>query len=1322
MSQHDSPKVSIEKLDPTNYFTWSFKVLRYLEGKDLDSALTAVPPTPPGEDADEVELAAFDLKMNSYVKNNKKVRSILSTVISNEVLPMVMPLESCKDIWDVLKVRLCQSDFYNKYALRLKLYNEKMENESVHSYVSRIRALVLKLRFIGCTVDEQEESVCLLNGLPPEYGSLVQLICNGSENLTLDAIVGRILAHQSQSSVSSQHQAMRAEYRRPPRNATPYDRDRDFPPTSSDLFCNYCKKRGHTKDKCKRRKQRPKNTASLARVSMPRPGARSSLPSDETLFHVGTSQQLSGVGLTRWIADSGASKHMSSSFNELVDYAPFETPRNVFLADNSSLDILGSGTVHLVIGGVPLTLKNVLYVPSLSEKLISISQLTSSGVVCTFSDCKLMMTTPRGNICVSPSMGIFPIIPDRIGAMLSSEIQHRRMGHLGHTSLTRLFPGTSQIKDCRICAISNQKRRKFKHRSSVRASRAGQIIHSDVCGPIKPVSVGGARYIVSFIDDFTRYSECYPVRYKSQVLEKFKLFCATSVTQTGLPILTLVSDNGGEYSNRDFSEFCASKGVIQNFTVPHSPELNGVAERWNLTIWTKARSIMAEANAPGELWAEAVHYANLLRNASPTSITGEIPFEKWFNRPFKHEHLRVWGCDAFTKLEHRLDKHSPRAKLLTFIGCNREMTGYRLLDLETKQVLVRRNVEFHEESFSMIKSPFSKEVSLPMDFTADHIDSDPVTPIPLPIVQETPVPVTPPQVALAPIPTIAPFPVQEEILDDPGFITPLEEQPDESVTASPPLKRHRPEPGFYRRIQRGYSANDDFLDSDPITIDDVQMSPFKDDWVEAINSEIQSLVETKTFEICDLPEGRNAVGARWIFKSKIRSDGTIERRKARLVAQGFLQQEGIDFNETFAPVVRFDTVRTCLSVAAAKNLNVLQMDVVTAFLNGRLDEEIYLRVPSGVPSTYGKIWRLRRSLYGLKQSPRQWGIRLSEFLSSIGYRRSENDPCLWIDSDKETWILVYVDDLVLIGPHLPTLHVLQKKLTDSFKMKDLGVLNYFLGVSVTFSPAGIRLSQKRYAEEILTRFNMNSCRPVAMPMDPGLFSLMSSDATELISVRPYQQAIGALLYLVTMTRPDLAFAASALSRFLAKPRKVHQRALEHVFRYLKGTTDHSILFKSSLRSPALKAFSDADWAGCSTTRRSTSGYLLLFGNSPICWRSQRQPCVALSTMEAEYIAACSAAQEIVWMRRLLTELTVPPLGPTVLFADNQSCISFTHEPKFHRNTKHIQLRFHYLREQVESKEMVLVFVQSDKQLADPFTKPLPAQGHARAFRQLFQDC
>ena len=665
MSQHDSPKVSIQKLEPTNYFTWSFKVLRYLEGKELDSALTAEPPMPPDE-ADEVAVAAFNLKMDLYTRNNKRVRSILSTVISDEVLPMIMPLESCKEIWDVLKVRLCQSDFYNKYALRLKLYNEKMENEPVHSYVSRIRALVLKLKFIGCNVDEQEESVCLLNGLPPEYGSLVQLICNGTDTLSLDAIVGRILAYRSQNSASLQQLAMRADYRPPRQYPTPYERVK--PPNSKSVRCNFCKRLGHLKNDCKKRKQKAASSANLAREPEP-------YSSDESLFHVGTANRVSGS--TRWIADSGASKHMSPFIDEFVDYVPFESPRSVILADNSRLNILGSGSVHLLIAGVALSLKNVLHVPSLSEKLISISQLTSAGLVCTFSDGKLLITTPSGNICVTPSMGIFPIIPDRISAMLSSDILHRRMGHLGHKSLSFIFPGSSQVKNCRICAVSNQKSRKFLERSSVRATRAGQIIHSDLCGPIKPYSVGGARYIVSFIDDFTRYSECYLVRYKSQALDHFKIYSASVESHTGLPILTLVSDNGGEYSNKAFSEFCASKGITQNLTVPYSPELNGVAERWNLTIWTKARAMMSEANAPGDMWVEAINYANLLRNASPTSTTGEIPFEKWFNRSFKHKHLRVWGCDAFVKIEHRLDKHNPKAKLMSFIGCNREMTGYR---------------------------------------------------------------------------------------------------------------------------------------------------------------------------------------------------------------------------------------------------------------------------------------------------------------------------------------------------------------------------------------------------------------------------------------------------------------------------------------------------------------------------------------------------------------------------------------------------------------------------------------------------------------------
>ena len=410
-------------------------------------------------------------------------------------------------------------------------------------------------------------------------------------------------------------------------------------------------------------------------------------------------------------------------------------------------------------------------------------------------------------------------------------------------------------------------------------------------------------------------------------------------------------------------------------------------------------------------------------------------------------------------------------------------------------------------------------------------------------------------------------------------------------------------------------------------------------WEEACDSEINSLLKNKTWDLVQLPKGRKAIGCRWVFRVKENKDGEIERFKARLVAKGFSQKFGIDYEETFAPVAKFTSIRIVLSLAAKYDLIVHQMDVKTAFLNGELDEDIYMIQPEGYveDSNPNLVCKLNRSLYGLKQSPRMWNKTIDEFMLKLGLKKCESDHCIYTKRDGEAMIFValYVDDLVLASSSDKMLKTIKSALSDRFEMTDLGKLNFFLGMEIDQEPGKVSMRQTKFAKDVLTKFGMDNSNPVKTPQDPGLklTKSMCEDGcnhSDTMANVPYRSAVGCLMYLMVGTRPDLAAAVGVLSQFAADPCPTHWQALKRVFRYIQGTKTYGIEF--TVDGDALQGYSDADWAGDTESRRSTSGYAFMMNGGCISWRSKKQRTVALSSTEAEYMALSEATQEAVWLR------------------------------------------------------------------------------------------
>jgi hypothetical protein len=451
------------------------------------------------------------------------------------------------------------------------------------------------------------------------------------------------------------------------------------------------------------------------------------------------------------------------------------------------------------------------------------------------------------------------------------------------------------------------------------------------------------------------------------------------------------------------------------------------------------------------------------------------------------------------------------------------------------------------------------------------------------------------------------------------------------------------------------------------------------------------------------PKGRKIVGSRWVFDVKANELGELERYKARFVAQGFSQQPGIDFDEIFSPTVRFDSLRLLLAISACRGWKPRQLDIKTAFLYGVLKEEIYMQLPEGSKEE-GMVAKLKRCIYGLKQSSREWYFRLVNFLQPYGFSSTTFDPCVLVHNSGDLFIAIYVDDLSLFGQSGSLFDTTIQLLKTEFNVKDMGDLHWLLGIRIEYTDAGISLSQTAFIDKILNRFNMVKCNPSPTPIDHNQRFHKSTDGDKRANAKHYQQLIGSLMYLVTATRFDLAFTITFLSQYNSDPNILHQKAANRVLKYLQHSKDKHLLYTWN-KSIALQTFCDASHGNCHDTRRSFSGYLLKLGECPISWRSRKQKSVATSTCEAEYMALTMACKHHIWITRGLKELLGKDI-PSILLTDNNGAIDISKNSKINDSSKHIEIAYHFTREKVQEGTVKLLHCPGKDNLADICTKGL----------------
>ena len=1135
--------------------------------------------------------------------------------------------------------------------------------------------------------------------------------------------------------------------------------------------CSYCKEKGHWKSQCpklraqqqqsnsrppqqqfstwksnnqsQQRSYRPSqpNTAAVVPPSDSFASGSSSLtPSMSSLaeqfqkflatqphaMSISSPGKSSGI----WILDSGASNHMSPNLSSFGSFCPTSS-LPVMTADGTPMPSTGVGTID----SPNLSLSNVYHIPKLTMNLVSVGQLCDAGYSVSFSSTFCHVQDPQsqkvigtgrrqGGLYIMEKLNV-PMVAassvDLSSFRLSSDsssfyLWHSRLGHVSGSRLKYLASTGKlgnlhchDISDCSGCKLAKFSALPF-NRSISSTFAPFDLIHSDVWGPSPVITRGGSRYYVSFIDDYTRYCWVFLMKRRSDFFYIYNKFRAFVKTQHSTIIKCFRCDLGGEYTSQNFGELLDLDGTIHQSSCTDTPEQNGVAERKHRHIVETARSLLLSAYVPSEFWGEAVLTAVNLINKIPTShCSGLSPFEKLYGCAPDYSSLKVFGCTCFV-LRPRVErtKLSPKSAICVFLGYGEGQKGYRCYDPVTKKLYVSRHVVFleHIPFFSIPDSPH--ELTKSDLFNIDPFsDNDESVPSEAPCTTDS----VPPHVPPVPI-----------ISTDAGTLPfDVPDAPPSHVATQAPAETVEPPSRYPKRPRKStqspdfvYSCYSDsfasFLSSvhclsEPLSYKEAVLDPL---WQQAMVEELSALHQTDTWSLVPLPAGKRAIGSRWVYKIKTRSDGSIERYKARLVAQGFSQQYGMDYDETFAPVAKLTTIRTLIAVASVRQWHISQMDVKNAFLNGDLHEEVYMTPPPGVPHGPGEVCRLKKALYGLKQAPRAWFEKFTAVITSLGFIPSENDSALFIRCTSGGRILVslYVDDMIITGDDVGGITVLKSELSRCFEMKDLGPLRYFLGIEVAHSPKGYLLSQSKYTGDILERARLTDTKIVDTPLELNVH-LSPYDGVLLPDPTLYRTIVGSLVYL-TITRPDIAHAVHVVSQFVTAPTTVHWAAVHRILRYLRGTRFQSLLLPSS-SSLELRAYSDADWAGDPADRKSVTGFCVFLGDSLVSWKSKKQAVVSVSSTEAEYRAMASTTREVVWLRRLLADMGVSLSQPTPMYCDNKSAIQIAHNSVFHERTKHIEIDCHITRHHLTHGAITLPFVSSSAQIADLFTKSHPVQ-------------
>ena len=1356
-----SSLAQIEKLvGARNYNDWSQAVRSVLMMNDYGPIVSGKEPRP----------STAGVARDIWDRDDDRVVGFLRLVISPVIRHSVASLNTSQEIWDALNSAYGSAgDFDDFLAFKTLTRYDIPEGAEVRKAFDEMSTTRDKLSSQGFTFTEKQFAYLVLAALPPSFVTIISAIFAATDfddsGFSASDIVSSL---QNKQSLEANAKSNAAKFK-PKKSTSGGKKDKKDGPPSPCPTCGG----DHWKRDCPQGKGKGKDTGGGGGGS----GTHAVVSVDEESESPVYLYSSSDRARIRFMVDSGCTDHFTQFSSDLATRRQVHGHITVASGQTDHYNTRGDVVLRHQLPGhsrsKTVTFSDVIQADFLRGRFLSVSRLTSKGASVLFTPDKVLVLQ---NAAYQDSDVILQgTLSDRLywldftprssvqsnaSRTISLEIWHQRFGHLAYDTLQRArsgerltgfdpSAGAPPSGPCAGCELGKQHRLPFPL-SDKRATRPLELVHSDVMGPFQTTSLQGSSYVVSFIDDYSSFAAAFTLKSKDQVAVRFEEFRAICERQTGEKLKALRSDRGGEYISNALAARFAELGVEHQYTTPYSPQSNGRAERWNQTIVSRMRSMLQTSGLSHGFWEYAFATALHVYNRTPIRrLDWHTPFESWTKgRVPDVSYFRVFGCLAYVHVPdaHR-QKLDPTAKAVTFIGYEPSTKGYRFWDRSARSVIVSRDVTFDETIFPhrqlgqpapqvLPAQPDAVPLPVPIELPPREItlQGPPVAPVPVPAAA----PAAPPpaqQPALPPAQGV-PFPVLHPPSPPPA---PPLDPPEDPVALAPPnppspaLRRSArvpvPNPRYFNPenaapVYEEEIPDEEFLnaagspheDVDPLTLEQAMRSPNADKWKEACEYELDAMRKNKTWELVDRPADRKVVKCKWVFKHK--ADG---RYRARLVAKGFTQVEGVDYQETFSPVARYESIRFLLALAAQEDWEIHSMDVKSAFLNGDLDEEIYMEQPEGfaAPGQENKVCRLFKAIYGLKQASRTWNLKIHKTLLQLGFTRTYSDSGVYVyrrqKGDSITIIILYVDDITLMGDSKNHILQVKRSLAKTYEMTDLGEIQSFLGMRISRDRPNrtLYIDQEHYLNGVLERFGLAQSNPVRTPLPSGakLVSPLVADPDHVADpelIAQYQSLIGSLLYAEIGTRPDIAYAVTRLSKYGHHPSKELMGYAKHILRYIRGTTSLKLRYSGTAQrvltpSANLIGYADSDWAENKDSRHSTSGFIFMLSNGAISWRSRLQNILAYGTSDAEYMSLSDCSRQVKWFNNIITELGYKP-GTVTINGDNASADFLARNPVHGNLSKHIDLRYHDIRESVEAKVVDLVKIPSRDNLADLLTK------------------
>src|SRR3990167_8471739 len=1275
---------------------------------------------------------------DGYLKKNGYACRIIMMNVAVELQPIAV---SEPDAWELFKL------FEKKFSLLdgdarldklIRLFTGKKSNdENINTYIARKRALFNDLN-AGITFKAEASEkpmgdellkVSIIAGLKSDQIAEIKKL----SNVSLSTLESRL---NSPGTLLQPIEIFGTKRK----TTKSYERN-------DHKQCTVCSKRGHNESQCwiKNPNLKPKRTKTVSNINQEEEESFSNevYLAFSTMTKGIKRNSLRGNQIV-WILDSGAGTHVCNNKDAFQTLNTCETQLIVANGQKNTLNQIGD----ISIAGIKsLQLRNVVYAPQFKKNLISAGLLIKNGYEIMLRNdfsyilkdgeiiCHLIR---KNNLLVLDTrtigMNVINFI-DLKGKKIDNVLLHCRLGHPGSSAMEML--GIKKLdKKCEVCwkgefpQIPYKSDNKNNYKSSSDSFDILEKIYVDLIGPLF-TSFDGFKYILSIIDKKSRFSWVLKLKKKKEAYEKIKNWMTFIENQTKRRIKVLRSDRGTEFMNKQMTEFLETRGVKHIANIAYEHQQTGLVERFNRTIISKIRKILIQCNLTKKYWSEILVTANLIRNILPMRIlAGETPHYCFYNYNFDYNILRSLGCKSIVRVHKEgRNKLSAQGEEMKFIGYNNDYQ-YKFMNSENK-ILLARNAIFIEDTTIQNQEIqiFDGQINKKSKIVKETEDEEEYFEIPLllenkpsikiekfehVVKNESKCEVSSQQIGKNASENIE----KKEVTDqkehvkknnnDKEKIAPRESEEIKKANKKS-VGREFLEISqgkqIGKRIPKKKIINIVEVYGIPKNYSEALHSKEKIKWEESMKEEIDSLIDCGTWEVCKIPPGKKLIPSKLVFDVKRNEKNEIVRYKSRVVAKGYLQEYGIDYLETYAPTLNRDTLKFLLTIAVYKGFQVNQFDVKTAFLHGKIEDEVILKPPPGFKVEKGQALRLKKCIYGLKQAPLVWNLELSKILKNVGFKQLSSDECVFTKG--EDILCFHVDDILIMSKTKEQIQSYYNQLCKYLTINDLGNVNHFLGMKINFDyeKKRVELSQRAYIERILSDYGMSDCNGVSTPLEPNI-RIEKNNEQSLEQDKSFIEMLGRLNYLSLVTRPDLSIVLTKLSRYANNPSKTHWEQLKRTLRYLKGTLNQKLILEP--KNLQLSAHCDADWAMDIDDRRSTTGCAIFLGDALVTWRSKLQPTISLSTMEAEFRAIGTCVSLITWYKYFLQELGISQ-QQIQIFNDNRAAIITAKSGGYKGRAKHCEVHYHFIREKVKEENIVVLHISSGDNLADIFTKQIPAK-------------